>query len=180
MVLQKFPILPVEVKKMKRSQAAVRRALWCCAGLGLGALVGTGCRPPLAACADDAREDDDTREQALASPPLSHVFNHGPLKLEGQVACPGDTDWLYAHSDCCNPAGVQVRWEGGRGALEVDLLDVEGVPLPLDAPGDLVQRTPGEVRLLRASHGGPFLVRLRSKGTAVPYTVELSAPVFVR
>lgn len=157
------------------------RGLLCCAWLGLGALVGTSCRPPLAACADDAREDDDTREQALANPPLSHVFGHGPLKLDGQVACPGDTDWLYAYADCCYPAGVRVRWEAARGALEVDLLDVEGVPLSLDAPGDLAQRTPGDVRLMRASHGGPFLVRIRSGGAAaVPYTVELSAPVFVR
>jgi hypothetical protein len=158
------------------------RVLLCCAWLGLGALVGTSCRPPpLAACADDAREDDDTREQALATSPLSHVFGHGPLKLDGQVACPGDTDWLYAHGDCCHPAGVRVRWAAARGALEVDLLDVEGVPLSLDAPGDLAQRTPGEVRLMRASHGGPFLVRIRAGGAAaVPYTVELSAPVFVR
>jgi hypothetical protein len=157
------------------------RGLLCCAWLGLGALVGSGCRSPLAACVDDAREDDDTREQALASPPRSHIFNHGPLKLEGQVACPGDEDWVHAYADCCHPAGVRVRWEAAQGALEVDLLDVEGAPLPLDAPGDLAQRTPGEVLLRRASHGGPFLVRIRSGGAgAVPYSVELTAPVFVR
>lgn len=161
--------------------AAFTRGVVCCTWLGMAALGSTGCRPPLAACADDAREDDDTRERALASPPLSHVFGHGPLALEGQVACPEDTDWLHVYADCCHPAGVLVRWEAARGALEVDLLDVEGVPLPLDAPGDLVQRTPGEVRLMRAEHGGPFFVRLRAVGAAaVPYTVELSAPVFVR
>ena len=64
--------------------AAFTRGLLCCAGLGLGALVGTSCRPPLAACADDAREDDDTREQALALPPLSHIFNHGPLSSKAR------------------------------------------------------------------------------------------------
>ncbi|OJT21919.1 hypothetical protein BO221_24510 [Archangium sp. Cb G35] len=171
------------ISKMAASALPVTftRGLLCCAWLGLGVLVGTSCRPPLAACTDDAREDDDTREQALATPPLSHIFGHGPLKLDGQVACPGDTDWLYAYADCCHPAGVSVRWEAARGALEVDLLDAEGVPLSLDAPGDLAQRTPGEVRLMRASHGGPFLVRIRpGSEAAVPYTVELSAPVFVR
>lgn len=159
---------------------AFSRGLLCCAGLALGAL-GVGCRPPVAACADDARENDDTREQALASPPLSHVFGHGPRTLEGQVACPGDADWLHAYGDCCHPAGVRVRWEAARGALAVDLLDVEGVPLPLNAPGDVTERTPGEVRLIQAEHGGPFLVRIRSEGAAaLPYTVELTAPVFVR
>ncbi|KFA90405.1 hypothetical protein [Archangium violaceum] len=126
------------------------RGLLCCAWLGLGALMGTSCRPPFAACTDDAREDDDTREQALANPPLSHVFGHGPLTLDGQVACPGDTDWLYAYADCCHPAGVRVRWEAARGALEVDLLDAEGVPLPVpgtssgDGLGDAERRGGGE------------------------------------
>ncbi|WP_434379621.1 hypothetical protein [Melittangium boletus] len=74
-----------------------------------------------------------------------------------------------------------MHWEAARGALEVDLLDVEGRPLPLDAPGDVAQRAAGEVRLLRAEHGGAFLVRIQAPGAvAVPYTVELFAPVFVR
>ncbi|MBM7116024.1 hypothetical protein [Archangium primigenium] len=158
-----------------------------CLGLGLGALMGPGCRhpPPVAsvqaARTDDPRGDDDPRKQALATPPRSHVFNHGPLTLEDQVARPGVANWLHAWGDCCHPAGVRVHWEAARGALEVDLLDVEGRPLPLDAPGDIAQRAAGEVRLLRAEHGGAFLVRIQAPGAvAVPYTVELFAPVFVR
>jgi hypothetical protein len=138
----------------------------------------SGNRP---ACTDDAREDDDTREQGLAASPSSHVFNQGPLRLERQVACPGDEDWIHAHADCCNPAGARVRWDASLGPLEVELLDSEGNPLPLCAPGDIVKRQPGEVHLLRAEHGGPFLVRVRASGkVAVPYSVELFAPVFVR
>ncbi|QRK08420.1 hypothetical protein JQX13_52370 [Archangium violaceum] len=131
-------------------------------------------------CPDDAREDDDTLEQGLAVTPVHHVFNQGPLRLEG-VACPGDADWIHSHADCCNPAGAVVRWDASRGPLEVELLDDKGAPLPLSAPGDILQRQPGGVHLLRAEHGGPFLVRVRAGGeTAVPYSVELSAPVFVR
>lgn len=142
-----------------------------------------GCRATRAAgpaCPDDAREDDDTLEQGLAANPVYHVFNQGPLRLEG-VACPGDVDWIHAHADCCNPAGAVVRWDASRGPLEVELLDGKGAPLPLSAPGDIVQRQPGEVHLLRAEHGGSFLVRVRASGAAaVPYSIELSAPVFVR
>ncbi|ATB40106.1 hypothetical protein CYFUS_005554 [Cystobacter fuscus] len=167
-----------------------------CLVLVLASLGGTGaCRstgevyetrsgnesPAGAACTDDAGEEDDTLEQALAAAPLSHVFNHGPLRLEGRVACPGDEDWIHAYSDCCNPSGARVRWDASRGPLEVELLDSEGNPLPLGAPGDIVQRQPGEVYLLRAEYGGRFLVRVRTSGeVAVPYSVELFAPVFVR
>ncbi|ATB40098.1 hypothetical protein CYFUS_005546 [Cystobacter fuscus] len=63
----------------------------------------------------------------------------------------------------------------------MELFGSEGDPLPLSAPGDLDQRQPGEVCLLRAECGGPFLVRVRTSGeVAVPYSVELFAPVFVR
>ena len=150
-------------------------------------LLVSSCAPTLAgppvppACADDAKEDDDTLEQGLASPPLYHVFNHGPLRLEGRVACPGDEDWIHAHADCCEQAGAIVRWDAARGPLEVELLDDKGAPIPLNAPGDIAQRLAGEVHLLRAQHGGPFLVRVRAGGeAAVPYSVDLFAPVFVR
>jgi hypothetical protein len=46
--------------------AAFLRELMCCAGLGLGSLVGLGCRSPLAACSDDAREDDEPDEDQVA------------------------------------------------------------------------------------------------------------------
>ncbi|QRO01264.1 hypothetical protein JRI60_20660 [Archangium violaceum] len=120
-------------------------------------------------------------EQGLAAPAVSHIFNHGPLKLEGRVACPGDADWIHAHGDCCYPSGAVVRWDAALGALEVELLDGKGSPLPLGAPGDIVQRQAGEVRLLRAEHGGTLLVRVRAAGAAVvPYSVDVFAPVFVR
>lgn len=163
-----------------------------CLVLVLASLGGTGaCRStgevyePLSgnapACVDDAREDDDTLEQGLAAAPISHVFNHGPARLEGQVACPGDADWIHAYADCCNPSGARVRWDASRGPLEVELFDSEGNPIPLGAPGDIVQRQPGEVYLLRAEYGGRFLVRVRAPdAVAVPYSVELFAPVFVR
>jgi len=153
-----------------------------CRAAGMGSEPQHRSEPPAGlACPDDAREDDDTLEQGLAAPPVSHVFNHGPLKLEGSVACPGDADWIHAHADCCNPSGAVVRWDASLGSLEVDLLDSGGVPLPLSAPGDIVQRQPGEVHLLRAEYGGPFLVRVRAGGSAaVPYSVEVFAPVFVR
>lgn len=132
-------------------------------------------------CIDDAGEDDDTLEQGRAATPVSHIFNHGPLKLDRRVACPGDEDWIHVYGDCCYPAGAVVRWDATRGALEAELLDSEGKPLPLNAPGDTVQRQPGEVRLLRAEHGGDFLVRVRAVGAeTVPYSVDVFAPVFVR
>ncbi|WP_257455802.1 hypothetical protein [Archangium lipolyticum] len=150
------------------------------AGEGSGLPRGSG-SPDGPACTDDAWEDDDTLEQGLAVPAVSHVFNHGPLKLEGRVACPGDADWIHAHGDCCYPSGAVVRWDAALGPLEVELLDGKGNPLPLSAPGDIVQHQAGEVRLLRAEHGGPFFVRVRATGAAaVPYSVDVSAPVFVR
>ncbi|ATB28689.1 hypothetical protein [Melittangium boletus] len=102
------------------------------------------------------------------------------MRFNGQVACPGDADWIHAHADCCNPSGARVRWDASRGPLEVELFDSEGDPLPLSAPGDIDQRQPSEVYLLRAKYGGPFLVRVQAPGAvAVPYSVELFAPVFV-
>jgi hypothetical protein len=133
------------------------------------------------ACEDDAWEDDDTLAQAQATSPLSHIYNHGPRVLEGRVACPGDTDWIQAWVDCCHPGGAIVRWDASRGPLEVDLLDAQGQPIPLGGPGDTVQRQPGEVHLLRAELQDRFFVRVRAGGeAAVPYTVSLFAPVFVR
>ncbi|MCY1077030.1 hypothetical protein [Archangium lansingense] len=134
-------------------------------------------------CTDDEREDDDTLEQALAAGAVSHVFSDPPrpLQLTGSVACPGDADWIHAYGDCCYQAGVVVRWDASLGPLDVELLDEKGHPLPLNRPGDLAQHKPGEVRLLRAEHGGHFLVRIRASGTvAVPYSVAVFAPVFVR
>ncbi|WP_155893937.1 hypothetical protein [Cystobacter fuscus] len=165
---------------------------WPCLGLMLLSLGGAGACGSTGAvsaprsgnaptCTDDAREDDDTLEQGLAAAPISHIFNHGPARQEGRVACPGDVDWIHAHADCCNPSGARVRWDASLGPLEVELLDSEGNPIPLGAPGDIVQRQPGEVYLLRAEYGGRFLVRVRTSGeVAVPYSVELFAPVFVR
>lgn len=165
---------------------------WPCLGLILISLGGAGaCRSTgevyeprsgnAPTCTDDAWEDDDTLEQGLAAAPISHIFNHGPARQEGRVACPGDVDWLHAHADCCNPSGARVRWDASRGPLEVELLDAKGNPLPLGAPGDIDQRQPGEVYLLRAEYGGPFLVRVQAPGAVeVPYSVELFAPVFVR
>ncbi|WNG49545.1 hypothetical protein F0U60_39565 [Archangium minus] len=152
-----------------------------CRATGMGSEPRSENEPPAgSACTDDTREDDDTLEQGLAASPVHHIFNQGPLRLEG-VACPGDADWIHAHVDCCNPSGAVVRWDASLGALEVELLDNKGSPLPLSAPGDTVQRQPGEVRLLRAEYGGSFLVRVRAEGAAaVPYSLELTAPVFVR
>ncbi|WP_225412425.1 hypothetical protein [Stigmatella hybrida] len=159
-----------------------------CLALMLVTLGGAGsCRahqedgiPAAMACVDDAWEDDDTLEQGKATPPLSHIYNHGPLVLEGRVACPGDADWIQAWVDCCHPAGAVVRWDASRGPLEVELLDSSGQPIPLSEPGDTVQRQPGEIRLLRAELQNVFFVRVRAGGAAaVPYTVSLIAPVFV-
>jgi hypothetical protein len=103
------------------------------------------------------------------------------MRISGSVACPGDEDWIHAHGDCCHQVGAIVRWEASQGPLDVGLFDEEGQPLPLNQPGDIVQHKPGEVRLLRARHGGTFLIRIRTSGAvAVPYSMEVLAPVFVR
>jgi hypothetical protein len=119
--------------------------------------------------------------RALASPPISHVYNHGPAKLEARVVAAGDTAWIHAYVDCCHQAGAIVRWDASQGPLDVELFDPQGQPLAWGAAGDIVQRQPGEVRLLRGAHGGSFLVRVRASGrTPVTYSTEVYAPVFVR
>ncbi|MFY0577605.1 hypothetical protein ACN28S_27710 [Cystobacter fuscus] len=76
---------------------------------------------------------------------------------------------------CAGPLGRFAGASGG-GALRL-----RGKPDPAGRTGDIVQRQPGEVYLLRAEYGGRFLVRVRTSGeVAVPYSVELFAPVFVR
>lgn len=87
-----------------------------------GADAGSG-SPDGSGCPDEAGESDSTLQQAVATPPRYHVYGHGPLKLEGKVACPGDEDWIHAYGDCCYEAGAVVRWDASAGPLEVVLFD---------------------------------------------------------
>jgi hypothetical protein len=145
-----------------------------------GADAGSG-SPASSECPAEGGEGDDTLQQAAATQPLSHVYGKGPLKLEGKVACPGDEDCIHAYADCCFEGGAVVRWDASAGSLDVELFDKEGRPLPLSAPGDVVLRQPGEVRLLWAEAGGYFFVRVRStEAVNVPYSVDLLASVFIR
>ncbi|MET0403822.1 MAG: hypothetical protein ABW123_15535, partial [Cystobacter sp.] len=120
-------------------------------------------RPPREQAAEEA--EAMARAMAQASNQSSHVFNHGPLLLEERVVGPGATDWIRGYSDSCETcqAGAVVHWEAAQGSLDVELFDPEGRPLVWGAPGEVVERRPGEARLLRPSHPGAFFVRIRVK-----------------
>lgn len=129
---------------------------------------------PAEECADDPREEDDERLDTAAHEKM--IWSHAPTRLEGMVSCPGDDDWIHAYADCCDDAGVELRWNAAEGDLKVDLFDAEG-RLLVARPGDIDEREEGVVRRMRASHGGDLYVRIRNRaGTRLPYTLTVHAP----
>jgi hypothetical protein len=137
-------------------------------------------RPPTdPSCPLDAWEDDDTPKQRRGRPAYSHIYTKGPVKVEGMTACLDDEDWLLGNTldRTKDPTGAIVRWDASVGPLEVELLDAEARTIPLNHPGDIQERQPGEARLLSAQYVGLFFVRVRASGTvSVPYSVDVYAP----
>jgi hypothetical protein len=126
---------------------------------------------------DDASEENDVAQLDLR-PVISSPRD--PVEVSGLVACPADPDLLLAYGDCCQPAGVTVRWDGTEGDLQIELLDSSGEPYSLDESGDVRERSKGYVRLWRATHGGYFFVRVKSLGKRVRYSAEVLARVYIR
>lgn len=129
------------------------------------------------ACADDGREENDGPTSGTAASAMQHIVG-GSIDLPGQVACPGDDDFLRGYADCCPGLGVTVRWDAAQGPLDVQLLTPAGAPIALIGPADVEVRDAGYVHLLDKDQGnGEFLVRVRS-ASRVEYDATMYAPVY--
>jgi hypothetical protein len=132
-------------------------------------------------CPIDRWENDDTFKQGRATPVRGYGYINKPFRAEGLTACLGDEDWIHISPECC-ASGAIVRWDASVGPLEVDLFDSNGTLLSLNGPDDVVERQPGEVRLIQG-HGPShrhLLVRVRASGAvSVPYSVDLIAPLLL-
>lgn len=129
------------------------------------------------ACHDDSREENDNPTSGTAASAAYHIFG-GSMTFSGQVACPGDDDYIRGYADCCPGFGVTVQWDPSDGDLVVDLLNAAGTPISLNGPADVHVRQPGYVELLETDQGSSeFLVRIRSQ-KRVPYEAVLQAPMY--
>jgi hypothetical protein len=132
---------------------------------------------PPSDCADDAREPDDEPGDVTAS--NKTVMGTSPVKIDGQVSCPGNEDWFHGYADCCRDVGATVTWNpADDAALRVDLLDASGQVIRLDGPGDSVERADGKTTVTAHDRGGDFYVRVRNfGGVRTPYSIEITAIV---
>jgi hypothetical protein len=113
------------------------------------------CNAAIGTCADDAREENDTREQALAQPPLS-VGTHDNL-----VSCPSygsfaDEDWYRIELSA--DSKVELSLVGTRASdIDLDLLAADGL---LVATSRGPESEEGIVRTLAA---GTYFVRAKAQ-----------------
>lgn len=133
-------------------------------------------RADTGACADDAREEDDTLAAGLAQDPIYDLDGH--TELAALTACPGDDDYFHGYADCCDSAlGADATWTASEGTLELEVLTPDGAPWPVD---DVVTES-GHARRVETSTatGHDFIVHVHNPGNApVHYDVTVLARVF--
>jgi len=116
---------------------------------------------PTSTCTDDAREDNDNRQQAAA-------ITDGAIS--GQI-CSGDEDWFAIQVDAGGSMLAELSFNGANGDLDLDVVGPSGMTL-----GSSANNTGGteSVEIDPAPRSGTYLIRVYStRGSELAYNLEV-------